>query len=225
MSSALTSQRSRKPTVRLGRPAPPGRYERLPSTARIERAAAALRNNGFDVVVVRDGAEAREEVLQHLGSDAEVLEAHSQTLEEIGLMGAAAPAGRYRRLRPTLEELGRQGHTVEKRRRGAAPDVVIGSVHAVTESGDLVVASGTGSQLGPYSYGAGRVIWVVGAQKIVRTLSDALQRIEEYALPKEDARVRQHGGGGSQISKILILRREHQPHRALVILVTSKVGV
>jgi len=175
--------------------------------------------------VVPDGPAARQEVLQRLSPDDEVLETHSQTLEDVGLSGPGSPPGSYRRLRPKLEELSRQGRPSEKRRLGASPDVVLGSVHAVTERGEMVVASGTGSQLGPYSYGAGRVIWVVGAQKIVRSLSDALRRVEEYALPREDARIRKLGGAGSSINKLLVLRGEHQPHRALVVLVTRPVGV
>jgi hypothetical protein len=185
----------------------------------------ALRAAGFDVVLVPDGSSAREAVLARLHAADSVLEATSQTLAEIGLVGSNVPDGRYRRIRPRLEELGRQGRRDEKRRLGAAPDVIVGSVHAVTESGELVVASGTGSQLGPYSYGAGRVIWVVGVQKIVRDLSAALHRVEAYALPREDARVRGQGGAGSTISKILVVRREHQPHRSTVILVAEAVGV
>ena len=201
------------------------RYDRIPHKSRIERVAAALRTNGFEVSIVPDGPAAREEVLNHLSPSDEVLEAHSQTLRDVGLTGPDAPQGRYVRLRPRLEELARQGLRNEKRRLGASPRVVIGSVQAVTESGHLVIASGSGSQLGPYSYGAERVIWVVGAQKIVRTFADALRRVEEYALPREDARVRERGGSGSSINKLLVVRGEHQPQRALVVLVASPVGV
>jgi hypothetical protein len=186
---------------------------------------AALRENGFDVAVVPDAPSARAEVLGRLSAGDEVLEAHSLTLQQVGLTGPDAPEGPYHRLRPQLDALAKEGRRDEKRRLGAAPDVVLGSVHAVTESGEMVVASGSGSQLGPYSYGAGRVIWVVGAQKIVRDLAEGLRRVEEYALPREDARVRQRGGAGSSVNKLLVLRAEHQPHRSLVVLVTSPVGV
>jgi hypothetical protein len=223
--SRLGSRPRSRARHRAVRRTSPGRFEHLPSRSRIERVAEALRRNGFDVSVVPDGSSAREEVLAHLSPTDEVLEAHSQTLQEVGLVGPAAPPGRFRRLRPTLDELGRQGRQSEKRRAGAAPEVVIGSVHAITESGEMVVASGSGSQLGPYSYGAGRVIWVVGAQKVVRNLSEAIRRVEEYALPREDARIRKLGGSGSSISKMLVIRREHLPHRALVVLVASPVGV
>jgi len=203
----------------------PIRFDRVPSSSRVEQVAAALRGRGFDVTVVPDGPSARSEVLARLSPKDEVLEAHSQTLHEVGLTGPAAPEGAYRRLRPALDELAKQGRRDEKRRLGASPDVVLGSVQAVTYAGELVVASGSGSQIGPYSYGAGRVIWVVGAQKIVRDIPAAFRRIEEYALPREDARVRSRGGAGSSINKLLIFRREHQPHRSLVVLVNAPLGV
>jgi len=193
--------------------------------ARIDRAVGALREHGFDVSVVPDARSARDAVLKSLSPADEVLEAHSQTLLDVGLTGPEGALATYRRLRPRLDELARTGRRDEKRRLGAAPDVVLGSVHAVTETGELVVASGSGSQLGPYSYGAGRAIWVVGAQKIVRDLSEALRRVEEYALPREDARMRGLGKAGSSINKLLVLRGEHQAHRVLVVLVTQPVGV
>jgi len=232
MSSGRNKPPPRKPPrPRGGSPSPAKgpsgarQFEQIPTRDRIERAATALRQHGFDVVVVSDARAAREEVLSRVAPTDVVLEAHSQTLREVGLTGPEAPSGRYVRLRPQLEELTKQGRANERRRLGAAPQVVMGSVHAVAETGEMVVASGSGSQLGPYAYGAERVIWVVGAQKIVRTLADALRRVEEYALPREDARMRELGRAGSTISKLLVLRSEHQPHRALVVLVADRLGV
>ncbi len=176
-------------------------------------------------MIVGEPAAARAAVLRRVSPSDEVLEATSETLREIGLVGEGASPVRYRRLRPELDRLGRAGRREEKRRRGASPDVVVGSVHAVTEGGELLVASGTGSQLGPYGYGAGRVIWVVGGQKVVRDLTEGLRRIQEFAVRREDARVRRLGGGGSTVNKLLILFGEHQPHRATVVLVRRRLGV
>ncbi len=187
--------------------------------------ARALRRRGIDVEVVDGAADARTAVLRHLGPSDKVLEVNSETLREIGLVGDGTPPVPYRRLRPELDRLARAGRRDDKRRRGAAPEVVIGSVQAVTERGETLVASGTGSQLGPYGYGAARVIWVVGAQKIVRDLSEGLRRIRRFALPREDARVRRLGGGGSRVNKLLIVFGEHQPHRVTVVLVRNRLGV
>ncbi|GAA2042716.1 hypothetical protein GCM10009839_51990 [Catenulispora yoronensis] len=104
-------------------------------------------------------------------------------------------------------------------RLGALPDVVVGSVHAVTEEGHLVVASATGSQFAPYAAGAKKAVWVVGAQKIVPDLETALRRIRTYTLGKEHQHLRELAGQGSFIGKILIIEREALPERGTVVLV------
>ncbi len=197
----------------------------MASAVKVAAVARALRRRGLDVVIVDSASDARAAVLDRLAPADEVLEATSETLREIGLVGEGSPPSPYRRLRPELDRLGRAGRREEKRRRGASPEVVIGSVHAVTTRGELLVASGTGSQLGPYGYGAGRVIWVVGAQKIVRDVREGLRRIQRFAVRREDARVRRLGGGGSTLNKLLIVFGEHQPHRATVVLARCRLGV
>jgi L-lactate utilization protein LutC len=110
------------------------------------------------------------------------------------------------------------------RRLGAAPEVMLGSVHAVTETGSLITASSSGSQLGPYASGAGKVILVVGTQKIVADLDEGLRRIEEHALPLEDARAKQAYGVNSSINKVLIVNREINPGRVTVVFVDEAIG-
>lgn len=101
--------------------------------------------------------------------------------------------------------------------------MVIGSVHAVTEQGHVLIASGTGSQIASYVYGAQTVIWVVGTQKLVYDLDEGLQRIQEYCYPLEDARVRELSGQGSMIGKILLVQREITPGRITVVLVKKEL--
>jgi hypothetical protein len=112
----------------------------------------------------------------------------------------------------------------EIRRLGAAPDFMLGSVHAATETGSLITASMSGSQLGPYASGAGRVILVVGTQKIVPNLEEGLRRVEEYALPLEDARAQAAYGISSAINKVLIINREIVPDRITVVFVDEVLG-
>ncbi len=197
----------------------------MAAPAKVAAVARALRHRGLDVEIVANARAARAAVQRRLGPSDRVLEATSETLKEVGLVGEGADPVRYRRLRPELDRLARAGRRDEKRRQGASPDVVVGSVHAITEAGEVLVASGTGSQLGPYGYGAGRVIWVVGAQKVVRDLPAGLRRIREFAARREDARVRRLGGGGSVVNKLLVVFGEHQPHRVTVILCRSRLGV
>jgi acyl-CoA hydrolase len=106
---------------------------------------------------------------------------------------------------------------------GASPDVVVGSVHAITEDGRVIAASGSGSQLGPYASAAGKVIWVVGSQKIVPDLDTAMRRLQFYAYPKEDNRVREKYGTPSGLMKILIVNGD-MPGRSTVVLIREPIG-
>jgi hypothetical protein len=107
----------------------------------------------------------------------------------------------------------------------ASPDFMVGSVHAVTEAGQLVVVSASGSQIGPYASGAQKLILVVGSQKIVPDLDTAFRRISEYVFPYEDARLREQLGIGTKWTRTLILERDFTPGRTTVILVREPVGV
>ena len=113
------------------------------------------------------------------------------------------------------------------RKMCAAPDFTVGSVHAVSEDGHLLIASNTGSQLPGYAYSAG-MIWVVGAQKIVKDLDEGMKRLREYVLGLETVRARKAYGlpedWNSFYSKILMFRREVSPSRAKIVLVGEPLG-
>ena len=111
----------------------------------------------------------------------------------------------------------------EIRKLGAAPDVFINSAAAVTEDGKIVWASGSGSQLAPIANGAGRVILIVGAQKVVPDLAAAFDRIEHYAQPLEDVRMQETYGMRSRVNKLLIVQGE-RPGRTTVILMREPAG-
>jgi acyl-CoA hydrolase len=146
----------------------------------------------------------------------------SVTLTESGITQSIHGSG----LRAVVKEtLARLTDAKEKRRLGAAPDYAIGSVHAVTEDGQVVIASNTGSQLPAYAYGADHVIWVVGAQKIVQDLEEALQRVYEHALPLEADRARKaYGAAGSNVSKLLVVSKEVTPNRIHIVFIKELVG-
>jgi hypothetical protein len=107
---------------------------------------------------------------------------------------------------------------------GATPETIIGSVHAVSETGSVIVASSSGSQLGPYASTAAKVVWIVGAQKIVPTLEEGLKRIEEYSLPLEDQRALKAYGMHSSVNKLLVINREMNPNRTTMIIVKENLG-
>ena len=194
-------------------------------SAAIERTAAALRGHGFDANVVADAAPARELLLSLIPHGVDVGEGASITLDEIGVTEVIEKSGNYAAVRVRTRSMDRATQMREIRKLGAAPDVQINSVQAVTEDGRILVVAMSGSQLGPIAFGAGRVILVVGAQKIVPDLATAFRRVEEYSFPIEDSRAQEAYGRHSAVSKMLVLNSEVFPGRVTVILVRDTVGV
>jgi bisphosphoglycerate-independent phosphoglycerate mutase (AlkP superfamily) len=196
----------------------------LPDDSRVTRSAAALEGHGISVLRAANAAEAKRIVLGLIPDGSEVHHGASLSLDVAGITDEIDKSGRYESLRPRIFSMDRQTRADEIRRLSSAPDVMLGSVHAVTETGSLMVASMGGSQLGPYVSGAGRVILVVGTQKIVSNVEEGLRRIEEYAFPLEDARAQAAYGIHSAVNKVLIINREIAPGRITVVFVDEVLG-
>jgi LUD domain len=191
---------------------------------RLERAAAALTAHGFAVEILDDAAAARARVKDLIPEGASVLTGASETLRLSGIDADINASGRYQAVRTRGMTLDRVKDADEIRRLLASPDVAVGSVNALTETGALVIASASGSQLPGYAGGAAHAIWVVGAQKVVPDLSTALRRIEDYALPLENARAQAVYGGPSAVNRLLILNAEPHPGRGTVLLLREAIG-
>jgi hypothetical protein len=194
------------------------------SEARVTRTASALEANGISVLRAAHAADAKRIVLQLIPDGSQVYHGASRSLEVSGIIDAIENSGRFDPVRPRIGALDRATEADEIRRLSAAPDVMLGSVHAVTETGSMLAASMGGSQLGPYVSGAGRVILVVGTQKIVSDLQEGLRRIDDYAFPLEDARAQAAYGIHSAVNKVLIINREIVPERITVVLVDEVLG-
>jgi YkgG family uncharacterized protein len=192
--------------------------------ARIQRTVAALEENNIDVHRAGNAAEAKRIVLGLIPDGSQVHHGASESLEATGITHEIETSGRYDYLRPRIWSMDRKTQADEIRRLMSTPDVMLGSVQAVTETGALIAVSAGGSQLGPYVGGAGRVILVVGTQKIVADLDEALRRVDEYAFPLEDARAMETYGVHSGVNKILIINREYAPGRITVVLVDEVLG-
>jgi hypothetical protein len=192
--------------------------------ARVTRTAAALEANGITVLRAPNSPEAKRIVLDLIPAGSQVHQGASQSLEASGIADEIEKSGRYEPLRPRVFSMDRATQADEIRRLSASPDFMLGSVHAVTETGALVAASASGSQLGLYVSDAGKVILVVGTQKIVPELEDALRRIDEYVFPLEDARAQAVYGLHSGVNKVLIVNREWTPDRITVVLCDEALG-
>jgi L-lactate utilization protein LutC len=191
---------------------------------RLERAAAALTARNFAVEILDDAAAARTRIKDLIPEGASVFTGASETLRLSGIDADINTSGRYQAVKPRVLAMDRATDGDAIRRLLATPDVVVGSVHAVTETGSLVAASGSGSQLPGYAGGAARRIWIVGAQKVVPDLSTALRRVEDHCLPLESARTRAAYGFPSAINHLLILNAEPHPGRSTVLLLREAIG-
>jgi hypothetical protein len=190
----------------------------------IRRSVEALEAHGITVIHAANGDEARRIVLDLIPEGSEVHRGASLPLDATGIGDELERAERFTTASRRMRTMDRRTQGDDIRRLGAAPDVMLGSVHAVTETGSLVVASMSGSQLGPYVSGAGRVILVVGTQKVVADLEEGLRRIEEHVLPMEDARAQAAYGVSSSVNKVLVINREFVPGRITVVMVDEVLG-
>ena len=206
---------SEEATAEFSRPAP---------RQQVRAVADALGRNGITANVVDSGEEARATVRSIVPVGAEVYNNTSRSLEIIGVAEDIERSGLYQPLRPRLYQMDREMQGREMRQLSAAPDWLVGSVHAVTEGGSLVIASASGSQLGPIVSGAGHVILVIGAQKIVPDLDTGIRRINDYCFPLEDARARQAYGVPSGVNNLLIINKAVMTGRITAILVNESLG-
>jgi hypothetical protein len=203
------------PTTSFAEPAP---------AQRLERAAAALTVHGFTVEVLDDAAAARTRIKDLIPAGASVFTGASETLRLSGIEEDINASGRYDAIRSRGQAMDRATQLAEIWRLISTPDVIVGSVHAVTETGSLVIASASGSQLPGYAGGSLRAIWVVGAQKVVPDLSTALRRVDEHCLPLESDRAMKAYGQPSAINRLLILNAEPEPGRGVVLLLREAIG-
>jgi L-lactate utilization protein LutC len=190
----------------------------------LERVAAALRANNFAVEILDDAAAARTRVKDLVPEGASVFTGASETLRLSGIDEDINGSGRYESVKARGSAMDRTTQMAEIWRMLACPDVIVGSVAAVTETGSLVAASASGSQLAGYSGAAARVIWIVGAQKVVPDLGAALRRVEDHCLPLENDRAMKAYGVPSALNRLLILNAEPHPGRGTVLLLREAIG-
>jgi hypothetical protein len=201
----------------------PSRFAALPDEQTLAATVTALEEHGFSVEVVDDLEAARHAVLTRIPHGSSVMTNTSVTLEQTGIADAVNNGGPYDSARTKMAELDFATQLQEMNAIGGQPDYALGSVHAITGDGTLVIASASGSQLASYAWGASNVIFVAGAQKIVPTLEAARDRIYTHSLVLEDARAVAAYGQHSSVGKILEIHSE-LPGRIHIVLVRQVVG-
>jgi L-lactate utilization protein LutC len=201
-------------------------YTTLATDESIQRTKAALEKNGFRVMVAENGEEAKNMLLEILPKGAEVMENTSTTLDQIGVSEVINESGDYNSIHKKVLTMDREKEGKEIGRMRSVSDWAIGSFHAVTEDGKIMMASGSGSQLPGYVYGATNVIFVAGTHKIVKDMDQGFDRIYTHSLPLESERIDRvyNTTGGSHPRRILIMNSEKNPERTTVILVKEVLG-
>lgn len=203
-------------------------WNKLADENTIAHTIDALNANGINAIVVDGASHAKAKVLELIPKGSEVMNMTSVTLDITGISDLINNSGKFDSVKNKLSKMNRETEGKQMQMLGAAPDFTIGSVHAVTENGQVIVASNTGSQLGAYVYGSPHVIWVVGTQKIVKDIDQGLKRISDYVRPLESERARKAYGlpdtYNSFVSKILIFNKEVKTARITLIFVREILG-
>lgn len=200
------------------------KFSVLATDDQIKKTIVSLEQNGFNVTLTENKSKAKKKVLEILPPGAQVFALTSVTLTTLGILKDINESGKYTSVRSKLMTLDRTTQAREMAKLGAAPDWVVGSVHAITEDGRLLIASNTGSQLASSAYGAGNVLFVAGTQKLVKDTEAGIERIYEYSFPLENERALKAYGTGSGVNKILIINKEIRKDRIHIILVKEKLG-
>jgi L-lactate utilization protein LutC len=199
----------------------------LASAASIEKASAALTNNYFEPIVVSSKAEALAKILELIPEDASVMNGASVTLKEIGYMDLLKSGKHtWNNLHEAILAETDKAKQAELRKQSVLSDFYLGSAHAVTEAGEIVVASNSGSQLPHLAYTSPNIIVVVGTNKIVPALADAFERIEKHIIPLEDVRMKEVYGFGTTHAKTLVLHKENPAlgRKVRIIIVKESLG-
>src|ERR1700689_876257 len=208
----------------MSAPAVPDRFTTLPDERALQATVVALEEHGFSVEVVNDLDAARQAVLARIPEGSSVMTNTSVTLSETGIADAINDSGgRWESARNKMFALDFATQAQQMKAIGGQPDYALGSVHAVTRNGTLVIASASGSQLASYAWGAANVIFVVGAQKLVPTLQAAHERIYQHSLVLEDARAIAAYGQHSSVGKVLEIHQE-LPGRIRIVLIRQVAG-
>lgn len=201
-------------------------YTKLADQETIEKTIKALTERGITAEIAETRQDAKKRVLELIPEGSEVMTATSTTLDQLGLTSELNDSGKFNSTKKELKELNRETDNRRMQQIGAAPEFIVGSIHAVTEEGVVFDASNSGSQLPGYSYGADKVIWVVSTKKIVPDNDSALKRIYDHILPLESERANKayNISTGSYVSKILIINKEKNPNRIKLIFVKEDLG-
>jgi len=200
------------------------KYAKTADKRSLYKTVKAFKKNGVKVHVYKKENQAVKKLFELIPKGAEIMNMTSTTLNTLNVPERLIKEKSFNLIRSKLNKMNNPSQAIEKKRLGSSQQYAIGSVQAVTESGQILIASNTGSQIPAYAYGAEHVIWVIGTQKIVKNLSQGIERIYKYCLPLENERFMKLYGKKSNVSKILIINDEKVPKRITIIFIEKNIG-
>jgi len=202
------------------------KYEALALKGAVNKAKKELEKRGIKVEFINTKEGTLKRLKELIPKNSEVMIGGSTTLEQIGFVNLLKSKNHpWVNLKDKILAEKDKNKQNELRRLSVTSQYFIGSVHAVSQTGEVLVASASGSQIPSYAFSSDNVIWVVGTHKITKNLKDAFDRVRNYALPLEDKRMKSIGYSGSTIGKLLIFEREIMPNRKItLIFVNEKLG-
>ena len=174
--------------------------------------------------MAENGDQARELLIGMIPDGAEVFKSTSETLDTIGYSDYIRETDRYKNLYMEIAAEPDRDRQRELRRLASVAEYYVGSVHAIAETGEVIVASGSGSQLGAYVFGAKYVIWVAGVQKICPTLDDALARVKGFSVERHHEWAVSQGRPAAPMGKLTIFENEQNPDRIKMVLIKESLG-
>lgn len=202
-------------------------YSALASQEALAKAIAALKTNNFEPIILESGAAALEKIKELVPKGVSIMNGSSRTLEQIGFVDYLKSGTHgWNNLHEGVLAEKDPARQADLRKHAVVSDYYFGSVHALTEEGQLMVASNTGSQLPHLVFTSPNLVLVVGTQKLVPTMADGLDRIATHVLPLEEENMQQKYGAHTFWGKTVILNKENptSSRSIKVLLVKEKLG-
>jgi L-lactate utilization protein LutC len=202
------------------------KFDILASKETVEKTVKALKSRGINAEFVNTKEDALKRINKLIPAGKEVMTGGSTTLDQIGFTDMLKSGKHpWKNLKDEILAEKNPAKQMELRKKSVTSEYFLGSVHAVVENGEILIANATGSAFPSNSFSSDNVIWIVGTQKIVPTLEDGWKRLYEYCVPLEDKRMKSVGYAGTTVGKVLLFEREINENRKVtLIFVNEKLG-
>lgn len=202
-------------------------YNQLANKQTLEKTTQSLQEKGYTVVTVATREAALSAIKDLIPAGAAVMNGSSMTLNQIGYTDYLASGEHsWDDLHAKVREENDAKKRAELRLQGISAEYYLGSVHALTQSGDFLVASNSGSQLPHLAFTSPNLILVVSTKKIVDDLAMAMDRLEKHVIPLENDRMMEAYKMPTSLNKILISKAENPAmgRKVTIILIEDDLG-